>query len=275
MKAEHILKEFEEQLIEQRYAPNTIRAYLDYSKLYLQHVQPYESLQDVPLSEIERFVKQKSDQISISYQKGLVGAIKKIHDLVGGQKLELKFLYPKRKFETLPKYFSKDEIKRIFDATPNIKHKAILMIIYSCGLRVSDLINLKMSDIKTHDKLLSIRSTKNSKDRWVTLPDPLIKVLRSYYNEYQPKNYLFENPEGGQYSERSVQLILKRALKNGGIKTAGTVHSLRHSFAIHLLQSGTDLHTVQSLMGHQSIKTTEIYAQMIQSKPTPSPLDFL
>src|SRR5690606_25623450 len=144
-----------------------------------------------------------------------------------------------------------DEIKRIFDATDNLKHKAMLMTIYSCGLRLSELLNLKITDIRSADKLLQINKSKGNKDRIVSLPDRLLETLREYYKQYKPSVYLFEGANGGRYSERSVQLILKKALAKGKTRTSGSVHTLRHSYATHLIQSGIDIRIVQKLMGHE------------------------
>src|SRR5690606_14314340 len=127
----------------------------------------------IPVSEIEGFINSMftDNQNSVSYQRSLVGAIKKLYELTLDEKVELDYLYPKRNFSSLPKFFSKDEIKRIFDATDNLKHKAMLMTTYSCGLRLSELLNLKITDIRSADKLLQINKSKGNKDRVVSLPD--------------------------------------------------------------------------------------------------------
>src|SRR5690606_35560422 len=261
----------------------------------------------------------KDDRISVSYQKGLVGAIKKLYRILLVKNIKLDYLYPKRRFDSLPKFFSKDEIRKILECTSNLKHKALLMSIYSCGLRLSEVLNLKITDVRSSDKLLRINQSKGNKDRIVSLPDRLLVTLREYYKEYKPKVYLFEGASGNRYSERSVQLVLKQALSHAKIEPEGTeqecqpngylfagasgdrdrernvqhglqqaasrakigtlatVHTLRHSYATHLIQSGTDIRIVQELLGHQSIKTTQIYTHItdVDSKRTPSPLDFL
>lgn len=279
MESEIILKTFEKKLTTQRYASNTIKSYKDYAHLYLKYVDNYASLKSVPLSIIESFINEKvqKEQISISYQKGLVGAIKKIHELILNEKIQLDYLYPKRSFNKLPKFFSKEEVRLLLDNTENIKHKAILTTIYSCGLRLSELLNLKVKDIRSSDKIIRINQSKGNKDRIVSLPDKLLDILREYYLIYKPTDYLFEGEKGNRYSERSVQLILKKSLSMAKIKTEGTVHTLRHSYATHLIQSGIDIRIVQELLGHENIKTTMIYTHItdIDKKKTPSPLDFL
>ncbi|MGY4385716.1 integrase/recombinase XerD [Pedobacter sp. UYP24] len=279
MNSEDILMAFEKKLIIQRYAINTIKSYKDYASLFLKHVNDYPFLKEVPVSAVESFINDKvtKQRISVSYQKGLVGAIKKLYELTLGEKIQLDYLYPKRAFSKLPKFFSKEEVRQLFDNTTNLKHKAILMTIYSCGLRLSELLNLKIKDVRSSDKMIRINQSKGNKDRILPLPDKLLDILREYYQIYKPADYLFEGEKGNQYSARSVQLVLKKALVNARIKTEGTVHSLRHSYATHLIQSGIDIRIVQELLGHESIKTTMIYTHItdIDKKRTHSPLDFL
>lgn len=279
MESEVILKTFQTKLNTQRYAKNTIKSYMDYASLFLKHLNEYPSLKDVPVRAIESFINEKvqKEQISVSYQKGLVGAIKKLYELTLNQKVQLDYLYPKRSFSKLPKFFSKEEIRQLLDSTDNIKHRAILMTIYSCGLRLNELLNLKIKDIRSSEKIIRINQSKGNKDRIVSLPDKLLYILRDYYLVYKPTNYLFEGEKGNRYSERSVQLVLKKSLANAKIKTEGTVHTLRHSYATHLIQSGIDVRIVQEWLGHENIKTTMIYTHItdIDKKRAPSPLDFL
>lgn len=279
MDSEALILKMTERMASQRYSPNTIKAYKQYAQVFLQAMSGYTNLKKIPVPEIEGFINRvvTDDKISASYQRSLVGAIKKLYELNLDEKVKLDCLYPKRNFSSLPKFFSKDEIKRVFDATDNLKHKAILMTIYSCGLRLSELLNLKITDIRSADKLLRINKIKVNKDRVVLLPDRLLEVLREYYRQDKPSAYLFEGANGSRYSERSVQLVLKKALAKGKINTPGSVHTLRHSYATHLIQSGVGIRIVQKLLGHESIKTTQIYTRItdIDSKRTPSPLDFL
>lgn len=279
MNSERILQAFERKLTTQRYASNTIRSYRDYASLFLKHVAQFEHLKDVPLSHVESFINDKvnREQISVPYQKGLVGAIKKLYELLLEEKIKLDYLYPKRSVSQLPKFFSKEEVRRILDSTDNLKHKAMLMTIYSCGLRLSELLNLQIRDVRSSDQIVRINQSKGNKDRIVSLPDKLLHILREYYQAYKPTDYLFEGEKGGRYSERSVQLVLKKALAKAKVQTEGTVHTLRHSYATHLIRSGIDIRVVQELLGHGSIKTTMIYTHItdVDKKNAPSPLDFL
>lgn len=279
MDSEIIIKTLSCRLKLQRYANNTIKSYCGYAQVFLDYMYNYASLKDIPTTEIEKFInfKVEHENISASYQRSLVGAIKKIYELVVNEKIELNYLYPKRKISKLPTFFSQEEVRKILSSCDNIKHKAILTTIYSCGLRLSELINLFVTDVKSDVHLIFIRQSKGNKDRMVSLPDKLLELLRLYYISYKPKKYLFEGAAGNQYSERSVQLVLKNAMKKAGITTKGSVHTLRHSYATHLIKSGIDVRVVQELLGHNDIRTTMIYTHItdIDKKSTPSPLDFL
>lgn len=269
---------FEQRLKMQRYANNTIQAYLSNLNLFINHIN-ITNLESVTDREIEDFINKKVvvDNISSSRQKSLVGSIKKYFELVHQRYIYINYLYPKRKELKLPNVFSKDEIKKILAVTTNIKHKAILATIYACGLRLSEVIALQISDIKSKDHMIIIRNAKGKKDRVVQLSDKLVKLLRNYYKEYQPKKYLFEGQYGDQYAARSVQIILNKAKKLAKINSTGTVHTLRHSYATHLLNAGIDIRTIQELLGHNSIKTTQIYTHIsdVYKRNVISPLDLL
>ncbi len=152
-----------------------------------------------------------------------------------------------------------------------------LLYLYSAGLRLGEVIELKVKDIDSKRMVIRITTAKGKKDRYVMLSNKLLSLLRDYYKEYRPKDYLFEGQKGDKYSARSIQAILKQALKKAKVTKKASVHTLRHSFATHLLESGTDIRIIQQLLGHNSIKTTQIYTQVSISKITEikSPLDLL
>lgn len=162
----------------------------------------------------------------------------------------------------LPLVLSEEEVVRLFDVVNNLKHKAILVTLYSCGLRISELLLLKLTDIQSDRKLVLVREGKGRKDRTTVLGPTTIDLLRKYYLAFRPKVYLFEGRSGIPYSSKSVSNILKSALHRAGIKKPATPHTLRHSFATHLLENGTDLRYIQVLLGHNSPKTTEVYAHV-------------
>ena len=170
-----------------------------------------------------------------------------------------------RKEQKLPKVFSKQEILSIIEHTNNIKHRCIVSLLYSAGLRRSELLNLKLSDIDSKRMLIFISNAKNNKDRYSLLSKNVLKDLKIYYLQWRPKEYLFEGLLGQKYSAESVSKIVKNASIKAGIARKVTPHMLRHSFATHLLENGTDIRSIQTLLGHGNIKTTEIYTQVAVS----------
>lgn len=191
--------------------------------------------------------------------------------------MELDYLYPDRPEFKIPKVFSQQDIKAMLNVCENIKHKAILTTIYSCGLRLSELTNLMIKDIDSTQMTITIRQGKGNRDRVVVLSEKLLLLLRDYFVEYKPKEYLFEGQSGGKYSERSVQQVLKQTLAKAKINKEGSVHTLRHSYATHLIEQGTDIRFVQELLGHKNIKTTLIYTHLTDAtkRKIKSPLDNL
>ena len=163
----------------------------------------------------------------------------------------------------LPKVLSFEEVQLILNATPNQKHRAVLSTLYAGGLRIGELINLHITDIMRDHKRILIRGGKGRKDRLTLLSDKLLHLLREYFKEYRPKRWLFEgDAPGTQYSDTSIRMVLKDAAKKAGIKKKVTPHMLRHSFATHMMERGTDIRLIQSLLGHTSLKTTEIYTHI-------------
>jgi len=159
----------------------------------------------------------------------------------------------------------------------NLKHKCIISLAYSAGLRLGEVINLKLLDIDSKRNYIIVRQGKGKKDRYSLLSARVLELLRIYFKAYQPKEFLFEGQFGGPYSATSIHNILKAAVEKAGIKKRVTVHTLRHSFATHLLERGTDIRYIQELLGHQSSRTTEIYTHMTQKGlgKIKSPLDNL
>ena len=172
------------------------------------------------------------------------------------------FDIPNRKESKLPVVLSKKEVLKIINCTDNLKHKTILSVTYSGGLRLSEVVNLKISDIDSERMLINIRGGKGKKDRITILADETLDLLRNYFRAYKPKFWLFEGENESNYSTKSVQKIFKNSLRKSGINRSASVHTLRHSFATHLLEQGEDLRKIQNLLGHKSIQTTEIYTHV-------------
>lgn len=180
--------------------------------------------------------------------------------------LKKKFVYEvkrPRKDKKLPVVLSKEDIAKILSSVDNIKHKAILMLVYSAGLRVGEVVKLKPDDIDSKRMLIHIKGAKGRKDRYTLLSETALEMLRKYWRDYKPDKWLFEGSRDGRYlSTRTVQAIFEHARERAGAKKDVTVHSLRHSFATHLLEGVTDLRYIQELLGHASSKTTEIYTHV-------------
>lgn len=182
-----------------------------------------------------------------------------------------------KKPSKLPKVINANDIKVLLEKTPNLKHNTMLKLCYGMGLRVSEIVSLKIIDIDSKNKSVFIERAKGKKDRYVNLPESILAQLREYYLEFKPKVYLFEGQYGGAYSTRSIQNIFKNALLNAGINKPVGIHSLRHSYATHLLENGTDIRFIQELLGHRDIKTTLVYTQVSDPviRKIESPLDKL
>ena len=215
---------------------------------------------EISEKDIMQFLRYLVDerQISTSYQNQSINAIKFYYEQVLGGKRKFYFLDRPRKEKRLPVVLSEEEVVRIFAQVDNIKHKCLLMLIYSAGLRIGEALNITVADIDSACGQVSIRGAKGNKDRASLLSASLLPLLREYYRKYQPKKYLFEGMGEGKYSARSAQAVLKRAVKQAKVQKNVTLHTLRHSFATgptfrHLLENGTDLRYIQTLLGHNRI----------------------
>ena len=258
-----ITEKYKSLLLQKRYSPNTQRIYGHYFNDFITYFKGA-NVADLTKEQINNHILTliKSQNISISQQNQRINAIKFYYEKLLGREKQYYELYRPNKEHKLPKVLSKNEVKKILNSCDNMKHKCILMLIYSAGLRRSELINLKILDIDSERMVINIKGAKGKKDRISLLSDNLLQLLRKYYKKYIPKVYLFEGQNGGKYSPTSVANILKKASLKAEIKKKVTPHMLRHSFATHLLEQGTDLRYIQELLGHNSSKTTEIYTHV-------------
>ena len=221
--------------------------------------------------------KIKIHRISESTQNTIVNAIKFYYEQVLKRDRFVIYDLRPRKTHKLPGFLSKDEVTKLLNSLDNLKHKTILRLIYSSGLRLGELTRLKVNDIKMDQNIIHIKCAKGKKDR-ITMLSPKIKtLLLEYVEQYKPRYWLFEGQTGGQYSDRSVQQIMQQAVIKSGIDTHATVHTLRHSFATHLVLNGVNLRAVQEYLGHSSSKTTEIYTHITDKLKSEirSPIDDL
>jgi len=194
--------------------------------------------------------------------KQALAAIRFLYLNVLKKEIDFDFFIKMKKPNSLPNVLAINEVKKIIDLIVNLKHKAIISTIYSCGLRISEVIDLKFSDIDSSAMTIKIVNAKGKNDRYVMLSTKLLELLREYFREYKPKKYLFERQNGGKYSSRSIQEVFNRAVKAANISKKVTVHTLRHSFASHLLDNGTDIRFIQELLGHKHLSTTQIYTHI-------------
>ncbi|WP_297090318.1 site-specific tyrosine recombinase/integron integrase [uncultured Draconibacterium sp.] len=257
-------KPYSDKLIQKRYSESTQRTYSAYFKDFL-HFFRDADINDLSKDDINDYMLKlvAEDKISASEQNQRINAIKFYYEKILEREKFLYHIDRPRRSRQLPKVLSKSEVKEIIKQCNNLKHKCILSLIYSAGLRRSELINLKVTEIYSERRLIKIADAKGNKDRYTLLSDALLNMLRDYYKQFRPKFWLFEgNTNGSQYSATSIANILKEAARKARIYRRVTPHMLRHSFATHLLEQGTDLRYIQELLGHSSTKTTEIYTHV-------------
>lgn len=273
------LDHFKNYLISQRYSPNTIKTYTEALGVFFQF-HSNKAAEQLEIADIIDFntgyILRKN--LSASYQNQVINAIKLFYRNRFNRVMDLNNIQRPRREKRLPNVLSKQEIKAILEAPTNLKHRAMLSLIYACGLRRSELLNLSLSDVHSDRNLLFIRQSKGKKDRVVPISNKIIEMLREYYKAYKPKTWLFEGQiPNTKYSEMSLAKVLKQALKKAGNQKPVSLHWLRHSYATHLLESGTDLRYIQELLGHASSRTTEIYTHVSTKnlKQIRSPFDDL
>lgn len=257
------LKLLEERLIMERKANATIKSYLHHLKhffLYYTKTLP-KSISELQIKAyLLNLIKTKG--ISISTQNQVINAIKAYYERVLKQERKTYYLDRPKKVKQLPPVLSSEEVALILQKVDNIKHKCILLLVYSAGLRLSEVVKLQLQDIDINRMQIFIRGGKGKKDRYTLLSAKLLPYLKRYYEEYQPYHWLFVGQKNGPYSKRSVQKIFSHALLQSGINKKVTLHTLRHSFATHLLENGVNLRYIQELLGHESSRTTEIYTHI-------------
>lgn len=255
------------------FSQKTIKSYLYYNTVFLNFVK--KSPREVTSFDVKRYLEYLADKSSSSSTLNLVyNALKMYYGEIYKRRFFVNIPRAK-KAKTLPVVLSKEEIRTILDKINNAKHKLFLGLIYASGLRISEAINLKIRDLDFDSEFVYVRAGKGQKDRITILPKILISVLKKYTAGKSWNQYLFESERGGKLTERSMQKVFFNALKQSGVKKQATCHSLRHSFATHLLEAGTDIRYIQELLGHRRLETTQIYTKVAsnQLKKIKSPLD--
>lgn len=273
------ISDFRKWMQQQRYSANTIKNYCHQLELFFSYYSNIE-IAEITIKDITDFHYKYivTNNLSINSQQMTISALKLFYKKIENKHIDpVKIERPLRS-KPLPKVISKEGVKDLLNGITNQKHKMALMMIYACGLRRSELLNLKLSDIDSTRMQLEIKNAKGKKDRMIPISENLLNKIKSYYRAYKPVKYLIEGQVAGiQYSATSLQNIFNKAVKKSKINARFTLHCLRHSYATHLLENGTDLRFIQELLGHKSSKTTEIYTHVSMSslKNIKNPLDDL
>jgi site-specific recombinase XerD len=267
MHKEANLAKLKQELEIRNFSNKSIKSYINSVTHFLNFAENKELTQEEVKNYVQIEIKRKNPS-TICHD---IFAIQFFFDKVLNQKI---FIPRPKRNKTLPVILTKEEISRMINSISNIKHKLILKILYGCGLRVSEIINLKREDINFKEGLMHIKLAKGKKDRFVKIPESVIIELESYIrltNSY----ILFPSQRGGKLTTASIQAIVEQSAKKANISKEVYPHLLRHSFATHLLEAGTDLRVIQKLLGHADIKTTQIYTHISQQsiKNIRSPLD--
>ncbi len=258
------LRTFRNYLSARRYSPSTIQSYYDSVSTFLRFFSD-KSVSEIDNSDVILFNNEYiiKHRLSASFQNQVVNGLKLFYQVVHDRRMHIELINRPRREKKLPNVLSKEEVKLILDAPTNVKHRTMLSLTYACGLRAGEVLNLTFKDIHADRNLLIVKQAKGKKDRIVTISPKIIAMLREYYKIFRPTQWLFEGQIAGtKYSERSFQQVIQQAVKKVKIQKPVTLHWLRHSYATHLLESGTDLRYIQELLGHASSKTTEIYTHV-------------
>ena len=261
-----------------RYSIETIKTYKTHFRAFIYY---YNDIHPNAITEQQILMymvyQVKTKKIAKGTQGQVINAIKYYYEKILNQPRKTYYIKHPRKSKRLPNVLSEEEITRLFNRMTNIKHKCILMIMYSAGLRIGEIVKLTIHDIRSDEGYILIRDAKGQKDRYTLLAPKLLAYLRTYYKEYRPSYWLFEGQYGGQYSKSSIQSIFRNSKLQAKINPLASTHTLRHSFATHLVHKGVNLRYIQELLGHSSSKTTEIYTHIAQTdyKKLQSPLENL
>jgi integrase/recombinase XerD len=263
-----------------QFAPQTIQAYSYALRVFLSWLGEIHH-REVRAEHVNNYMKHLviERSVSRSYQNQHVNAIKSFYKFTISIHLSADMIVRPRREYKLPHHLTREEVSKIFSSLGNLKHRAMVSLVYACGLRLGETIRLRLTDIDASQRLIVVRQSKGNKDRVVPVPESILQLLNEYAMAFTPKVYLFEGQfEGDPYTERSLQQVFKGAVRKSGIRqTEASLHWLRHSYATHLLEMGTNLRDLQSLLGHKNIKTTEGYTHISSTKFTHivSPFDVL
>lgn len=270
------IDELEQWIKLRQYSHSTLKSYKQCFTKFLWYFNDKDP-QEINKSEISNYIYHLVEEknISESAQNQMINAIKCYYEKVLERPKELYNITRPKKQQSLPQVLSAEEVRKILEAVPNLKHRTILMAVYSGGLRLGEVLRLRVVDVMEGQQKIFIKGGKNKKDRYTLLSKQFITILEQYIKTYDPKYWLFEGQLGGQYSASSVQSIFRAAVAKANVGHFATLHTLRHSFATHLLEAGVDIRYIQELLGHSHIDTTVIYTHVAQNRLSGivSPLD--
>lgn len=247
---------FSKEMIRRNYRQNTVDNYVSNLKVFLSKHNHLEHPLHINEGHIRAYLGAYKEP---NTQRSHHGAIKLFYDICMNQKGKFKYIPYARKKNSLPIVLSKEEVQKMFDVCENLKHKVILSILYACGLRVSELINLKWREIDRSRMVINIIDAKGGKDRQVMLPENIIPLLERYYRLYKSKTYVLNGQNTPKYSARSVGEVIKQLASKAEINKRVYTHLMRHNAFTHMVESGVDINLIQRLAGHSSVKTTNIY----------------
>lgn len=255
------IQRYSEDLKLKNYADNTIKNYCSQVELFLKHFEPVATKpSEISERQIKTWLLQAN---TINSRKHRISAVKLFYELTGKQPLKFKYIEYPRSEKKLPIVLSQKEIQAMFTECENLKHKVILSLLYSCGLRVSELLNLKWEHIDRSRMIINIIAAKGKKDRQVMLSKSLVPLLIEYYRHYKPKEYVLNGQFSLQYSETSVNQVIKQLAKKAGIDNKRVyTHLIRHCSFTHMVEAGIDINLIQRLAGHANVKTTGIYTHI-------------
>lgn len=260
------LEDYRHWMEQMRYSENTINTYTGLLRVFFDFYSERDP-KDIDRTDVERF---NEDYIiakgySRVFQNQIISALKLFYLRFHDRKLDTYHLERPRKEKKLPEVLSKEEVFSILSSIKNSKHRFLFSLIYSCGLRIGEALHLRLTDLDLDRHFLHIRHAKGAKDRFIPISYKTMERLQEYLRTYRPKDYIFEGRNGGKYSQSSARSIFKRTIEDLGITKKITIHTLRHSYATHLLENGTDIRYIQELLGHNDPKTTMLYTHVTSS----------
>lgn len=251
---------FTQKMSSKNWSESTMKNYSSGVRCFLNNFKDRPKAKEINANEIEQYLLTK---VKINTRKHARCGIQAFYSLVINQPMKLAYIPWPKKERKLPQPIEAEDIQKMLSVCTNLKHKSIIALLYGCGLRISEVLNLKIEHIDSKANVINIIQGKGKKDRIVMLPAELLTLLRAYYVQYKPTVYLFNGQNNApQYSERSINLFLKSIAKTAGVNSRIHAHLLRHSFATHALEQGTDITFIQKLLGHSNIKTTMIYTHV-------------